>query len=76
MGIIPIKGKKRAVEDIVSLSDIDPVACKEILRGEMDSSGRCVIRIRYDPDDPTGAELEKIRFIEMPPRRETEGKSQ
>jgi len=60
MGIIP--AKKEVVEEIISLSDIDEVTCREKLKGDIDPEGRCVVRVRLDPNKPSVAELLQIRY--------------
>jgi len=61
MGILPSKG--RVIEEIVPLTDIDPLTCREKLKGDIDEHGVCLVRIRSEPDQPDKAELQRMLYV-------------
>jgi len=61
-------GRKK-VEQTLALEDIDPTVCQQVLKGEVDSYGRCVVRAILDPGNPNRIELRELKLIESGPRR-------
>lgn len=58
---------KKKVEQVVKISNIDPVTCKSLLKGEVDEDGSCLVRIKYDPSKPSEVELERIEYVPPSP---------
>jgi len=72
MPILP--RKKREVETILSIENVDPVTCRERLKGDVDEQGRCLIRIR-ETGDPNKVELVGFKYLgrgsQLPKPQET-----
>ena len=60
--------RKRKIEETLALENVDPVVCQEVLKGEVDKYGRCVIKATIDPGNPNRIELESLRFVEIGPK--------
>jgi len=70
---MPLIGKKKEIEQELILENIDPMVCKDKLKGALDPQGRCLIRVRFDPDKPDRAFLERLEVFPAPtpaPRKE------
>jgi len=57
--------RKRKIEETLALENVDPVVCQEVLKGEVDKYGRCVIKATIDPGNPNRIELESLKFVEV-----------
>jgi len=57
--------RKRKIEETLALENVDPVVCQEVLKGEVDRYGRCVIKATIDPGNPNRIELESLKFVEV-----------
>jgi len=64
MGIIPKKG--RVVEEVIPIAGLDPITCREKLKGDVDEKGTCLVRVRLDPGDPNRASLERLIYSGRP----------
>jgi len=40
---------------------VDALTCREVLKGDVDADGLCVVKVRRDPDNPEGrAHLRRV----------------
>jgi hypothetical protein len=57
--------RKKRIEETLALENVDPVVCQEVLKGQVDKYGRCMVKARVSPDNPNKVELESIKLVEM-----------
>jgi hypothetical protein len=61
-------GRKKKIEEMLALENVDPYVCQEALKGEVDKYGRCMVRAKISPDNPNKVELESLRLVEGGPK--------
>ena len=61
--------REKKIEETLALEDIDPVTCQTVLKGEIDKYGRCIVKVKVDPNNPNRVELEKLKFVEIGHKR-------
>jgi hypothetical protein len=57
--------RKKRIEETLALENVDPVVCQEVLKGEVDKYGRCMVKAKISPDNPNKVELESLKLVEM-----------
>jgi hypothetical protein len=58
-------GRKKKIEETLALENVDPIVCQEVLKGEVDKYGRCMVKAKISPDNPNKVELESLKLVEM-----------
>jgi hypothetical protein len=61
-------GRKKRIEETLALENVDPVVCQEVLKGQVDKYGRCMVKAKISPDNPNKVELESLKLVEMGPK--------
>jgi hypothetical protein len=60
--------RKKRIEETLALENVDPIVCQEVLKGEVDKYGRCMVKAKISPDNPNKVELESLKLVEMGPK--------
>lgn len=72
-------GGKKTIEEVVPIRDVDPITCKEKLKGDVNEQGVCLVRIEVDTKNPDEAKLLRLKYMgrgavgipsRLPPREE------
>lgn len=54
---------RKVIEEVIPISNIDPVTCREKLKGDINEHGFCLVRIRQDVGNPEKAELLRMIYL-------------
>jgi len=60
-GICMVLGKREIEEEIIRIENLDRATC-EYLKGAMDETGACLVRIKSNPNDPDTLLIEAIKY--------------